>query len=83
MKIQSNLKNTKADRALKLANLTNAHQRRVRHNGHVYLVRVAKVGSLVIADAEKVGVKEPLINLFDQTPLAKDLKKLCENRLYS
>ena len=82
MKIISNLGNTKADKATKLANLLGANHRSVRHNGRIYFISVAKVGTMILAFAT-IGGKASEFSLFANTPLAKDLKKLCENRLYT
>ena len=82
MKIVSTLGTTKADKATKLHNLLGADKRHVRHEGITYFIRIAKVGSLLLANAErKVG--DPDINLFGKDKLAQELRKLCENRLYS
>jgi hypothetical protein len=86
MKITSELGNTKADKATKLANLMNANHRTVRHDGKMYFITVAKVGNLILADAcadLSPLSDEPTINLFGTDTLAKELKKLCENRLYT
>lgn len=85
MKIVSTLKNTKADRETKLSNLRSAHQRIVRYKGELFRICVASLGSGVLASAEpvKFGGRNGSINLFDTSAIAKDLRKLCENRLYS
>jgi hypothetical protein len=83
MKIISTLKNTKSDKQIKLANLLAANLKRIRYNGQQYLIRVAKVASMVLASAEPVqGISTP-VNLFDNSIAAKEMKKLVENKLYS
>jgi hypothetical protein len=83
MKIVSELGNTKADKATKLHNLHGANGRHVRHNGISYFMKVVQVGSLTIASAYLPRLGQPPVNLFGDDTLAKELKKLCENRLYS
>jgi hypothetical protein len=82
MSITSSLGNTKADKAKKLANLLGAHHRSVRHQGQVYYIEIQKVGSMVLGSGTETTTKA-VINLMDKTTVAKELKKLCENRLYS
>ena len=84
MKIVSSLKNNKADNQKKQAALLAAHNKTVHYGGNLYRIIIAKVGSLILANAEAVkGVNTPLINLFDKTTVAKDLKKMVENGLAS
>lgn len=82
MKIVSNLKRTKADQETKATNLLGANHRRVRHSGGVYFISVAKVGGMILASAHLGGTKDE-INLFGKDKLAQELRKLCENRLYT
>ena len=83
MKINSTLKNTKADKAVKLSNMLAANLKRIRYNGQQYLIRVAKVASMVLASAEPVQGVSAHVNLFDNTTIAKEMTKLVENGLYS
>jgi hemin uptake protein HemP len=82
MKINTTLKNTKADKATKHTNLIGAHKRYVRHSGKVYLMTVLQVGPLTLGTATNVLTKEE-INISDKSTVAQDIRKLCENRLYS
>ena len=84
VKIKSYLKNNKADNAMKQSNLLAAHGHTVRYLGKTYFIRAVEVGGSPVVSAEAMQGKEPIINLFtDKTDIASDLKKLCENRLYS
>jgi hypothetical protein len=83
VKIKSYLKNTKSDNAIKLSNLEMAHGRTVRYGGKTYRINVATLGKAMYISAESLQGKEPAVNFGDDSPIAKDLKKLCENRLYS
>ena len=84
MKITTTLKNNKADNAKKKSALLAAHNKIVHYNGNIYRIIIAKIGSLVLANAEAIkGVNVPLINLFDKSTAAKELKKLVENGLVS
>ena len=83
MKIVSTLGTTKADKATKLHNLIGANGRHVRHEGISYFMKVVQVGPLTIASAYLPRLGQPPINLADKTKLAQELRKLCENRLYS
>lgn len=83
VKIKSYFKNTKADNTMKKSNLMAANGRTVRYNGKTFLVCVADIGGSTVISAEAMQGKEPIINFGDKTDIAKDLKKLCENRLYS
>lgn len=95
MNITTTLKNTKAT---KLANLLGANHRHVRHEGHFYFIRVTKLGNILLATAELKFVTrdpksllkdasimqgQPEINLFGKDKVATELRKLCENRLYT
>ena len=82
MKITTTLGNTKADKATKLANLLGANHRHVRHSGHIYFIQVQKVGPLMLGMGTDINHKTE-VNLFGKDTLAKELKKLCENRLYT
>ncbi len=82
MKIATPLPNTKAGKAQKLENLRLANGRVVHYNHTTYFIRVVTIGKLVIASATtKIG--EAGFNLDQDNTAAKDIKKLCENRLYS
>ena len=83
VKIKSYLKNTKADNAMKLSNLLAANGRTVRYDGKTFLVKVATLNGMNFISAEAMQGKEPIVNFTDASDIAKDLKKLCENRLYS
>jgi hypothetical protein len=83
MKIVTQLKNTKADKAAKQSHLLNAHNKLVRYAGQSYRIIVAKVGTLLLADAENMVGYSPRINLFGTDTSAKDIRKLCEQGLYS
>jgi len=83
MKIVSTLKSSKADKETKHVNLLGANQRIVRHSGSTYLIHAAQLGDTTIAEASIVKGSTPTINLFGKDKLAQELKKLCENRLYS
>ncbi len=84
MTIVSELKNTKSDKAAKTANLKKAHHRIVRRMGESFRITVATVGPMVLASATCITDKtQPEVNLFDTAQIARDLKKLCENGLYT
>ena len=82
VKIVSYFKNTKADNDMKKSNLMAANGRTVRYDGKTYLVRVATISDCTLVSAESMQGKE-IINFDGKTQIAKDMKKLCENRLYS
>jgi hypothetical protein len=83
VKIKSNLKNIKSHNAIKLANFKAAHHKTIRYEGNTYFIRVVKIGSLLLADAENMQGTGPLINLLGKSKISQDLKKLCENNLVS
>ena len=83
MKIHSDLKNNKTDNSKKRAAMLAANHRLVRHDGNVYQITVATIGREVLASAELLKGNSPIINLFDKTKLATELKKLVENNLFS
>lgn len=83
MKIVTTLKNTKADKAAKQSHFTNAHNKLVRYAGQSYRIIVAKVGPLLLAEAENMVGTSPRINLFGTDTAAKDIRKLCEQGIYS
>jgi len=83
VKIKSYLKNTKADNATKKSNLLMANNRTVRYDGKTFLVHVATLNGKNVISAEAMTGKVAIVNFTDDSDVAKDLKKLCENRLYS
>ena len=85
MKIISNLKNTKADKQIKQNNLLAANNRQVIYNGMRYIVHVAKVGPMTLADAEPVRInsQHQKVNLFSKTVAAQSIKNMVENGLFS
>ena len=86
MKIISHLppSNLKAGKDARLSALLAAHNRRVRYKGGVYLITVVSLGGKILADAQLVNMpKTPLINLNDPSGIARDLKQLVTNRLFT
>ena len=86
MKIISHLPpaNLKAGREARLSALLAANNRRVRYKGGVYLIYTVSLHGEVLANAQAVGVKNaPLINLNDPSGIARDLKQLVTNRLFT
>ena len=86
MKIISHLppSNLKAGRDARLSALLAAHNRRVRYKGGVYLITVVSLGGKILADAQEVGIpKAPLIDLNGTAGIARDLKQLVTNRLFT
>jgi hypothetical protein len=86
MKIESTLppSNLKAGIEARRKALIAANGRRVRYRGNVYLIHTIVLGGNVLADAQAVGVKDaPIINLHNTDGVARDLKQLVTNRLFT
>lgn len=86
MKIVSALppSNRKAGEDARRAALLAANGHRIRYKGGVYLITSVKLGGKVLASAEEVGVKNaPIIDLHDTAGIARDLKQLAHNRLFT
>jgi hypothetical protein len=83
MNIVKNLKNTKSDNQAKKANLLGANHKTVRYQGQTYTVCVVKLGGIILASAQMLVGKAPVINLFDKSTEAKDIKSLVEQGLAS
>ena len=86
MKIVSTLppSNIKAGIEARRQALIAANGRRVRYRGNVYLIHTVVLGGNILADAQAVGVKnQPVINLNETNGVARDLKQLVTNRLFT
>jgi hypothetical protein len=86
MKIESTLppSNLKAGIEARRQALIAANGRRVRYRGGVYIIHTVVLSGNVLADAQAVGVKNaPMINLHDTNGIARDLKQLVVNRLFT
>ena len=67
----------------KFPRLLAAHYKIVHYNGESYLIKVAILGSNILADAENIRGRHPLINLFGKDDLAKELRALVEAGIYN
>ena len=83
MNIVKNLKNNKADNQVKKANILSANHKTVRYNGQTYNLYVVTLCGTLLASAQMVTGKAPVINLFDKTAEAKDIRNLVEQGLVS
>jgi len=86
MKIVSHLPpaNLKAGKEARRDALLAANNRRVRYGGGVYLISTISLGGNILASAQAIGVKNaPVINLNDTAGIARDLKQLVVNRLFT
>ena len=86
MKIVSTLPpaNRKAGEDARRQALIAANGRRVRYKGGVYMIYTVTLGGKVLANAQAIGVKDaPLIDLNDTAGVARDLKQLVTNRLFT
>jgi hypothetical protein len=62
----------------KESKILNANNRRVRHEGQVYLVRCQRLGKNILADAEPMPQGGTPINLFARTKLSTELRNKIE-----
>ena len=86
MKIVSTLppSNIKAGIEARRQALIAANGRRVHYRGNVYLIHTTVLCGNVLADAQAVGVKDaPIINLNHTDGIARDLKQVVTNRLFT
>lgn len=86
MKIISHLPaaNLKAGKEARRDALIAANGRRVRYHGDVYMIYTVSLGGNILANAQVVGVKNaPLIDLNATAGIARDLKQLVTNRLFT
>ena len=83
MKIVSELKNNKADNAIKRQNLIGANGRTVRYGGKLWKMVVTVLNGNILASAECMTGTETVDLTHDTRTVAQDLLKLAKNRLYS
>ena len=86
MKIVSHLppSNLKAGKDARRDALLAANGRVVRYQGKVYRIMTVSLGGSLLANAQDISLKDaPLINLNDNAGVARDLKQLVVNRLFS